>query len=55
MTFRKIVDSVIVPEFTPKSGVKVQISDSEPVPQSSGGGKSFEWLSFTAVQLIPLR
>jgi len=34
--FRKIVDSVIVPEFSPKSGVKVQISDSEPVPQSYG-------------------
>ncbi|KAF8974646.1 ubiquitin activating enzyme [Flammula alnicola] len=36
--FRKVVDSVIVPEFTPKSGVKVQISDSDPVPQSTGGG-----------------
>lgn len=44
--FRKVVDSVIVPEFTPKSGVKVQISDSDPVPQSFGGGKFFECLSF---------
>lgn len=42
--FRKVVDSVIVPEFTPKSGLKVQVSDNDPVPQSSGGGKSFEWL-----------
>jgi ubiquitin-activating enzyme E1 len=38
--FHKIVDSIIVPEFTPKSGVKVQISDSEPVAQSLGSGKS---------------
>ncbi|KAE9406021.1 ubiquitin activating enzyme [Gymnopus androsaceus JB14] len=29
--YRKVADSVIVPEFTPRSGVKVQISDSEPV------------------------
>jgi ubiquitin-activating enzyme E1 len=34
--FKKIADSVIVPEFTPKSGVKVQISDSDPVPGASG-------------------
>ncbi|KAF4619394.1 hypothetical protein D9613_005526 [Agrocybe pediades] len=38
--FRKIADSVIVPEFTPKSGVKVQISDSDPVPQNAGGDDS---------------
>lgn len=36
--FRKIADSVLVPEFTPKSGVKVQISDNDPAPQASGGG-----------------
>ncbi|TFK27024.1 ubiquitin activating enzyme [Coprinopsis marcescibilis] len=36
--FRKIVDAIIVPEFTPRSGVKVQISDSDPVPQAGGGG-----------------
>ncbi|KIL68290.1 hypothetical protein M378DRAFT_8955 [Amanita muscaria Koide BX008] len=33
--FRKIVDAVIVPEFTPKSGVKVQINDNDPVPQAN--------------------
>ncbi|KAF9468864.1 ubiquitin activating enzyme [Collybia nuda] len=32
--FRKVADSVIVPEFTPKSGVKVQINDNDPVPQN---------------------
>jgi ubiquitin-activating enzyme E1 len=35
--FRKVVDSVIVPEFTPRSGVKVQINDNDPVPQGPGG------------------
>ncbi|TFK43234.1 ubiquitin activating enzyme [Crucibulum laeve] len=35
--FRKIADTVIVPEFTPRSGVKIQISDNDPVPQSGSG------------------
>ncbi|KAJ7117326.1 ubiquitin activating enzyme [Mycena crocata] len=34
--FRKVADSVIVPEFTPKSGVKIQINENEPVPQAGG-------------------
>ncbi|KAJ3554773.1 hypothetical protein NM688_g2938 [Phlebia brevispora] len=34
--FKKIADSVIVPEFTPKSGIKVQVNDNEPV-QNDGG------------------
>ncbi|KAJ7781530.1 ubiquitin activating enzyme [Mycena metata] len=34
--FRKIADSVIVPEFVPKSGVKIQITENEPVPQAGG-------------------
>jgi len=34
--FRKIADSVIVPEFTPKSGVKVQINENDPAPGASG-------------------
>ncbi|KAF8592588.1 ubiquitin activating enzyme [Ramaria rubella] len=33
--FRKVADSVVVPSFTPKSGVKVQISDSEAPPENS--------------------
>lgn len=36
--FKKIADEVIVPEFTPKSGVKVQINDNDPTPQNDGGG-----------------
>lgn len=31
MVFKKIADSVLVPEFTPKSGVKVQVNENEPV------------------------
>ncbi|OXB40053.1 hypothetical protein LQV05_000119 [Cryptococcus neoformans] len=29
--FRKVVESMNIPEFTPKSGVKVQINENEPV------------------------
>ncbi|KIY45891.1 ubiquitin activating enzyme [Fistulina hepatica ATCC 64428] len=32
---RKIADSVIVPEFTPRSGVKVQINENEPIQQGA--------------------
>ena len=38
MLFKKIADEVIVPEFTPKSGVKVQINDNDPAPQNDAGG-----------------
>lgn len=34
--FRKVADSVIVPEFTPKSGVKIQVNDNDPVEQHTG-------------------
>ncbi|KAJ7283525.1 ubiquitin activating enzyme [Mycena rebaudengoi] len=43
--FRKVADSVIVPEFTPKSGVKIQINENEPVPQASGGDDALPDLS----------
>jgi ubiquitin-activating enzyme E1 len=35
--YRKVADAVIVPEFTPKSGIKVQINDNEPVAQGDAG------------------
>ncbi|KAJ7507482.1 ubiquitin activating enzyme [Mycena galericulata] len=38
--FRKVVDSVIVPEFTPRSGVKIQINENEPVAQAGGADES---------------
>ncbi|GJJ07325.1 hypothetical protein Clacol_001526 [Clathrus columnatus] len=37
--FRRVADSVIVPKFTPKSGVKVQISDSEAPPDNASSGE----------------
>ena len=36
--FKKIADSVLVPEFTPKSGVKVQVNENEPVQNDAAGG-----------------
>ncbi|GFZ44106.1 Ubiquitin-activating enzyme E1 1 [Saitozyma sp. JCM 24511] len=33
--FRKVIESMKVPEFTPKSGVKIQINENEPVPQDN--------------------
>lgn len=35
--FRKVADSVVVPEFTPRSGVKVQVNENEPVDSSGNG------------------
>ncbi len=55
--YRKVADSVIVPEFTPRSGVKVQISDSDPVPQGDGegdGGGSIYSLPLSSSSLILL-
>ncbi|KAF9452196.1 ubiquitin activating enzyme [Macrolepiota fuliginosa MF-IS2] len=46
--FRKIADAVIVPEFTPKSGVTIQISDNDPVPQQ---GSSDDDTASLATQL----
>ncbi|OCH92904.1 ubiquitin activating enzyme [Obba rivulosa] len=34
--FKKIVDEVIVPEFTPRSGVKIQVNETDPVEGASG-------------------
>jgi len=51
--FRKVADSVIVPEFTPKSGVRVQINDNDPVPQAGAAIGTFSKLCFfcTAYQI----
>ena len=35
--FRKVADSVVIPEFTPKSGVKIQVNENEPVDSSGNG------------------
>lgn len=36
--YRKVADSVLVPEFTPKSGITVQINDSDPTPANEAAG-----------------
>ncbi|KAF5388441.1 hypothetical protein D9615_000146 [Tricholomella constricta] len=35
--FRKVADSVIVPEFMPRSGVKIQVNENEPVSSANDG------------------
>ncbi|KAK7202558.1 ubiquitin activating enzyme [Myxozyma melibiosi] len=34
--FKKVLENVIVPEFSPKSNVKIQVEENEPVEGSSG-------------------
>ncbi|KIY73793.1 ubiquitin activating enzyme [Cylindrobasidium torrendii FP15055 ss-10] len=38
--YRKVADSVIVPEFTPRSGVKVQVNENEPAPTNDAGSSA---------------
>ncbi|KAK8864255.1 hypothetical protein IAR55_001501 [Kwoniella newhampshirensis] len=33
--FRKVIESMDIPEFTPKSGVKIQVNENEPVAQDN--------------------
>ncbi|KDQ64663.1 hypothetical protein JAAARDRAFT_28301 [Jaapia argillacea MUCL 33604] len=35
--FKRVADAVVVPEFVPRSGVKVQISENDPAPDAAGG------------------
>ena len=37
--YRKVIESMEIPKFTPKSGVKIQINENEPV-NSEKDGKS---------------
>lgn len=37
--YKKVADSVIVPEFTPRSGVKVQVTETDAPQQEGSGGK----------------
>ncbi|GBE79663.1 Ubiquitin-activating enzyme E1 1 [Sparassis crispa] len=38
--FKKVADSIIVPEFTPRSGVQVQINENEPVLNAASADAS---------------
>ncbi|RAL14966.1 E1 ubiquitin-activating protein ubaA [Aspergillus homomorphus CBS 101889] len=40
--YRKIVDNMIIPEFTPKSGVKIQANENDPDPDAPASGSSFD-------------
>ena len=35
--FKKVADAVLVPEFTPRSGIKIQINENDPAEPSAGG------------------
>lgn len=37
--FKRVADSVPVPEFAPKSGFKVQVSDNDAPPDNASSGK----------------
>lgn len=38
--FRRELENVIVPEFKPKEGVKIQVQENETVEQDTSGGMS---------------
>ncbi len=54
--FRKVADAVIVPEFTPRSGVKIQINDNDPAPQQgqSSGLGTLHPVTFSLVAQFPI-
>jgi ubiquitin-activating enzyme E1 len=35
--YKKVADEVIVPEFTPKSGVRVQVNENDAAPEANTG------------------
>jgi ubiquitin-activating enzyme E1 len=39
--FKKTVEAQKIPEFTPKSGVKIQINENEPVANDSNDGETY--------------
>ncbi|KAI9036382.1 E1 ubiquitin-activating protein ubaA [Aspergillus affinis] len=40
--YRKVIDNIIIPEFTPRSGVKIQANENDPDPNAQAGGSSFD-------------
>ena len=42
--FYKELENVIVPEFKPKEGVKIQVQENENVEQDNGAGKLFYYI-----------
>ncbi|KAL1971292.1 hypothetical protein VTN77DRAFT_244 [Rasamsonia byssochlamydoides] len=40
--YRKVVDNMIIPEFTPSANVKIQADENEPDPNAQPSGTSFD-------------
>ncbi|PWY89026.1 ubiquitin-activating enzyme E1 [Aspergillus heteromorphus CBS 117.55] len=40
--YKKVVDNMIIPEFSPKSGIKIQADENEPDPNAQATGSSFD-------------
>ncbi|PYH90261.1 ubiquitin-activating enzyme E1 [Aspergillus ellipticus CBS 707.79] len=40
--YRKVVDNMIIPEFSPKSGIKIQADENDPDPNAQATGSSFD-------------
>lgn len=40
--YRKVVENMIIPEFSPSSKVKIQADENEPDPNANTGGSSFD-------------
>jgi len=41
-TFQKVLDNMIIPDFSPNPAVKIQADDSEPDPNVAANGSSFD-------------
>ncbi|KAK9455417.1 hypothetical protein V1511DRAFT_352428 [Dipodascopsis uninucleata] len=52
-TFCKVLDDIMVPEFSPKSGVKIQVNDNEPVDGGAADGFEDDELKKLAESLPP--
>jgi ubiquitin-activating enzyme E1 len=46
--FKKTIESMNVPEFVPKSGVKIQVNENEPVPQQNDGQLIYKQAEYPA-------
>jgi ubiquitin-activating enzyme E1 len=43
--FRRVLESMTIPEFQPRTGVKIQVNENEPVAQeTTDGGCNLTWL-----------
>ncbi|KAF9882940.1 hypothetical protein FE257_004875 [Aspergillus nanangensis] len=40
--YRKVVDNMIIPEFSPRSGVKIQADENDPDPNAQASGSSLD-------------